>query len=133
MEVSMRFRNTTALLALLCSSGAAPAGYLNLSGAQEQLIYQTLKKVKVQNPPDGCRPAVGDKLPPTFTTSKLPQHITDRVPTTRTWNMSGCGAARSFWSIPSTTKWWTSSGSGERGPASAAYLTFLSVFAASPS
>jgi hypothetical protein len=76
-------RNTAAILALLCSSGAAAAGYLNLSGAQEQLIYQTLKKVKVQNPPEGYRPTVGDRLPPTFTTSKLPQHITDRVPTTR--------------------------------------------------
>jgi len=34
----MRFRNTAALLALLCSSGAAPAEHLNLSGGQEQLI-----------------------------------------------------------------------------------------------
>ncbi len=72
-----------AILALLCTSGAAAAGYLNLSGAQEQLIYQTLKKVKVQNPPEGYRPTAGDKLPPIFTTSKLPPHITDRVPSTR--------------------------------------------------
>ena len=80
----MRFaRNTAAVLALLCSSGAAAAGYLNLSGVQEQLIYQTLKKVKVQNPPEGYWPTVGDRLHPAFTTTKLPQHITDRVPTTR--------------------------------------------------
>src|SRR5262245_21505451 len=76
-------RTMAAVLALCCTSGAAAAGYLNLSGAQEQLIYQTLKKVRVQNPPEGYRPTVGDKLPPIFTTHKLPQHITDRVPTTR--------------------------------------------------
>lgn len=70
-------------LVLLCTSGAAAAGYLNLSGAQEQLIYQTLKKVKVQNAPEGYHPTVGDTLPPIFTTRKLPHHITDRVPTTR--------------------------------------------------
>ena len=79
----MRFRNTAALLALLCSSGAAPAGHLNLSGSQEQLIYQSLKKARTQTAPEGYHPSAGDKLPETFTTRKLPARITDRIWTTR--------------------------------------------------
>jgi Protein of unknown function (DUF1236) len=75
-------RTATCALVLLGSGGiAATAGMLNLSGAQEQLIYQSVLNEKGEAVPTGFRPSVGDKVPMSLTLHKLPRSVTDRVPT----------------------------------------------------
>lgn len=74
-------RTATFTLVLLGSGGiAATAGMLNLSGAQEQLIYQSVLNEKGEPCPTGFRPSIGAKLPMSLTLHKLPSSVTDRVP-----------------------------------------------------
>lgn len=74
-------RTATFALVLLGSGGiAATAGMLNLSGAQEQLIYQSVLNEKGVPVPTGFRPSIGAKVPMSLTLHKLPSRVTDRVP-----------------------------------------------------
>jgi len=73
-------RNGTFALVLLGSGGAATAGMLNLSGAQEQLIYQSVLNEKGEPVPTGFRPSVGAKAPMSLTLHKLPSRVIDRIP-----------------------------------------------------
>jgi hypothetical protein len=84
MERPLRFlRNGTFALVLLGSSVAATAGMLNLSGAQEQLIYRSVMNEKGEPAPAGFRPAIGAKAPASLTLHKLPSRVVDRIPSAR--------------------------------------------------
>ena len=84
MERPVRFlRNGTFALVFLGSSVAATAGMLNLSGAQEQLIYRSVMDEKGEPAPAGFRPAIGAKAPSSLTLHKLPSRVVDRIPSAR--------------------------------------------------
>ena len=86
MERPVRFlRNGTFALLLLGSSVAATAGMLNLSGAQEQLIYRSVMNEKGEPCPAGFRPAIGAKAPSSLTLHKLPSRVVDRIPSARSF------------------------------------------------
>ena len=76
-------RTATFALVFVGSGGiAAMAGMLNLSGAQEHLIYQSLVNERGEPAPSGFQPSIGAKVPMSLTLRKLPSRVTDRVPST---------------------------------------------------
>jgi Protein of unknown function (DUF1236) len=81
----MRFLRTATFALILLGSGGsiATAGFLNLSGAQEQIIYQSLMNEKGEPLPSGFQPSIGDKLPSSLTLHKLPSRVIDRIPSAR--------------------------------------------------
>ena len=86
MERPVRFlRNGTFALVLLgcCCGGVATAGFLSLSGAQEQLIYLSVMNEKGEPVPSDFHPSIGVKVPPTLTLHKLPSRVIDRIPSAR--------------------------------------------------
>jgi hypothetical protein len=74
---------TFALVLLGCGGSAATAGFLSLSGAQEQIIFQSLMNEKGEPGPPGLQPSIGDKLPSSLTLHKLPSRLVDRIPSAR--------------------------------------------------
>jgi uncharacterized protein DUF1236 len=81
----MRFLRTATFALILLGSGgcAATAGFLNLSGAQEQIIYQSLMNEKGEPAPADFHPSIGNKLPSSLTLHKLPSRVVDRIPSVR--------------------------------------------------